>query len=295
MLINFELMPEAVLELELELGEGPLWDARTGHLWFVDIKRDTIHRFSPTLGDQASWHFGGSPSALAVAADGLMLVTNREGVWLFDPVDGSRTLVSLVEANLPGNRLNDGCCDSTGRFWLGSMDDAEAEKTGSLYVLDTAKGLHQQDTGYCITNGPAFSPDGLTMYHTSTLERVIFAFAVDPATGAISGKRVFHRFSGADGYPDGLTVDTNGRVWSGQFGGWGVACISPAGERIGQIRFPTANVTKCAFGDADRSTLYCTTARKGLSARELAEQPLAGAVFACRPGVTGLLTNCYGT
>jgi len=94
---------------------------------------------------------------------------------------------------------------NAGRLWFGSMDNAEEQPSGALYRWESPRGLSPQDRGYVITNGPAVSPDGRTLYHTDTLARTIYAFDLDDA-GMLSRKRVFANIEGS-GYPDGMAVD----------------------------------------------------------------------------------------
>src|SRR5439155_17098095 len=122
-----------------------------------------------------------------------------------------------VEADQPGNRFNDGFVDSEGRLWFGSMDDSEGEKTGALYRFD-GKHVVRMDDGYIITNGPAVSPDGRTLYHTDTLDKQVYAFDLS-ADGALSNKRTFVEIADG-GYPDGMAVDAEGHLWVCTFGGW---------------------------------------------------------------------------
>jgi len=191
-----------------------------------------------------------------------------------------------VEPHKPGNRLNDACVDAEGHLWFGSMDDGEEVASGCLYRL-THDGSRAMDDGYVITNGPAFSPDGRTLYHTDTLERVIYAFDRD-ADGTISSKRIFALIEDGAGYPDGPTVDSEGCLWTGLFGGWSARRYSPTGEFLMEVRFPCANVTKIAFAGKDLRTVYATTAWKGLDAKARAEQPLAGGLFRFVVDVPGL-------
>jgi sugar lactone lactonase YvrE len=208
------------------------------------------------------------------------------GLHRFDPATGAFDLIAVVEDPALGNRLNDGFADATGRLWFGSMDDAEQAASGALYRFD-ARGLRRMDDGYCITNGPATSPDGRTLYHTDTLKKLIYAFDVS-AAGELSNRRVFAAIEDGAGHPDGTAVDADGCVWIALFGGWGVRRYSPGGQLLETVALPVANVTKIAFGGDDLRTAYATTARKGLSAAELAAQPRAGDLFAFRVDTPGL-------
>lgn len=190
-----------------------------------------------------------------------------------------------MEAELPGNRFNDGHVGADGALWFGSMDDAEHQPSGALYRFDGAQ-VARMDEGYIITNGPAVSPDGRTLYHTDTLDKRIYAFDL-AADGGLSNKRPFVELQDG-GYPDGMAVDAAGHLWVATFGGWRIDRFDAGGRKAGEVRFPCANVTKLAFGGDDLRTVYATTARKGLSPNELATQPLAGGLFSFRVETPGL-------
>jgi sugar lactone lactonase YvrE len=274
-----------VWDVAAELGEGPVWSAREQALWFVDIKGKQILRFSAATGEVRSWVAPSNPGFLAPLAGGGWLAGLKTGLHRFDPDSSGFTLHAVVEPHEPENRLNDGHVDAEGRLWFGSMHDPETEPTGALHRLDR-NGLTAVDPGYVITNGPAVSPDGRTLYHTDTLRRVIYAFDLDG--GSLSNRRVFAAIEEGAGYPDGPAVDAEGCVWTGLFGGWGLRRYAPTGELLAFIRFPCANVTKPAFGGADLKTVYATTAWKGLSPAERAGQPLAGGLFRLAVNTPGL-------
>lgn len=278
--------PDPVWALGATLGEGPVWVARDSALWFVDIKAPAIHRFTPATGEQRSWPAPAQVGWVLPAQDGGMIAGLQTGVHRFDPVSGSFTLIAAPEAHLPANRLNDATVAPDGAIWFGSMDDGEAEDTGRFYRLD-ARGC--VDTGLppvSITNGPAFSPDGQTLYHHDTLGRVMWASTIEE--GRITATREFARIEDGAGYPDGPCVDAEGCVWVGLYGGWAVRRYDPAGRLIRSMAMPVANITKIAFGGPDLRTAYATTAAKGLSAQQRADQPLAGALFAFDAGVAGV-------
>lgn len=278
--------PECIWPLGTELGEGPVW--WNGALWFTDIKQQEIHCFEPA-GAKRSWTAPSPVGFLVPRKNGHFLAGAKAGLYDFDPVSGEFALIREVEPQLPDNRLNDGAVDARGRLWFGSMDDGEGAASGKLYRLD-AGGLAAMDSGYVITNGPAFSPDGGTLYHTDTLEKTIYAFDTDE-DGMLANKRPFVRIEDGAGYPDGPVVDAQGCLWTGLFGGWAVRRYSPQGALLQAVQFPVANVTKIAFGGADLKTVYATTAAKGLAPDELAAQPLAGGLFRFTADVPGLPQN----
>jgi len=275
-----------VLRLPCELGEGPVWRAADDALWFVDIKRRQIHRWRPADGAHETWDAPSEPGFVLPASGGKWIAGLKDGLHWFDPAAHAFELIAPVEDPSLGNRLNDGFVDAEGRLWFGSMHDDEVEPSGALYRFDNHQ-ITRMDAGYCITNGPAVSPDRRTFYHTDTLKKVIYAFDLDER-GALGPKRAFATIDEGAGVPDGSAVDADGCVWTALFGGWGVRRYSPQGVLLQTVRLPVANVTKIAFGGVDLKTAYATTARVGLSAEELAAQPLAGSIFSFPVPAPGL-------
>lgn len=280
---------ECVWALAAKLGEGALWSARERAVWFVDIKGRQVHRYDEATPTRRSWPAPEDVGFIVAASGGRFICGLKSGLYEFDPADGKFQLLTLVDADRPRNRLNDAHVDAAGRLWFGTMDDDEASPTGALYRFDST-GLYRCDDGYVITNGPATSPDGRTLYHIDTLKREIYAFDL-AADGSLSQRRVFARVTEDDGYPDGPVVDATGCVWVGLFGGWGVNRYSPSGELLSKLRLPVANCTKVAFGGSDLRTLYITTAWKELAPEQRTQQPLAGGLFAVRVDTPGLPPN----
>jgi len=288
--------PECIWDLKATLGEGPVWSAKDHAVWFVDIKQQHIHRFDIRTGARQTFHAPSPCGFVAPKKRGGFVVGCKTGLYDFDPISGDFTFLTHVEPGLPTNRLNDGCVDARGRLWFGSMDDDEERPTGKLYRYD-ARGLKVMDDDYVITNGPAVSPDGKTLYHNDTLKKHIYAFDLD-AEGQLSNKRLFAKLDAngksgehGEGYMDGPVVDSAGNVWNALFFGWGVNCYAPDGTLIRQVRFPVSNVTKIAFGGPDLKTVYATTAAKGLSAEDLQRQPLAGGLFTFQSDIAGQAQN----
>lgn len=279
---------ECVCAVGAQLGEGPLWSGHDQAVWFVDIKGRRIHRFDTRSSALLSWQTPEEVGFIVKATRSRFICGMKSGLYSFEPASGHFNLITRVDSDRPHNRLNDGYVDADGRLWFGSMDNDESQPTGSLYRFDT-RGLKRSDQGYVITNGPTSSIDGRTLYHVDTLERVIYSF--DLEEGALSNRRVFARIEKPGAYPDGPAIDSAGCVWIGLYGGWGVQRFSPKGELLQTIELPVANCTKLAFGGDDLRTMYITTAWKGLSKEQIADQPLAGGLFATRVDTPGLAPN----
>ena len=280
------------------LGEGAVWSPGEQALYWVDILGRQLNRLTPATGGRTSWTFDEEVSALAerVSAPGLVLALRR-GLALWNPADpgtAPRTL-SPLDADLPGNRCNDGKCDTAGRFWAGTMDFGCEQPTGSLYRVDASGQATRHDSGFAVTNGPTWTADQRTLLFNDTVNGRVLAYDFDAATGSLANRRVWLQFGPDDGVPDGMCTDAAGRIWICHWGGSCVSCHDPVSTReLGRITLPVSQVTSCAFGGADLHTLYVTSARVGLSAEALAREPLAGGLFAFPVAEPGQLARRFG-
>jgi len=276
-----------------ELGEGPIWSASEGAVWFVDIKGRRVHRFHAETGDRQSWAAPDQVSFILPAGEKSFVAGLPGRLARFVPVTGAFEPILNLEGEPPGNRLNDACLDASGCVWFGSMDDNEKDANGALYFWDGIAAPIACEQGFVISNGPAHSPDGKTLYHTDTVNRTIFRY--DVATGGfLSGKRALIEIEENAGWPDGTVVDADGCLWIGLYGGSAVRRYSPDGALREVVTLPCSLVTKVALGGSDLRTAFITTARKGLTQAELAAQPLAGGLFAFNvdvPGCDNVATN----
>ena len=272
-----------------------MWVAREDAIYWVDILRKAVHRLGLANGAQRSWTFQEQVTSLAPRQQGGFVASICDGFAFVDFETEAVEPIVLPERFLQDNRFNDGKVDAWGRFWAGSMDDTERQTSGALYRLDPDGTLHTMDRGYFITNGPTFSPDGTTLYHTDTTRREVYAFDFDGESGQISNKRLFIALqTPQEGSPDGMTVDRDGNLWLCHFGGARISCYAPSGDIIEVIPMPVPNVTSCTFAGPDLDTLYITTARILLDDDTLRRHPLAGSLFRCKPGTTGLPTQAFG-
>ena len=277
--------PRSVWNLGAELGEGPVWT--NGALWFVDIKRYQVHRFDPADDSKRSWDAPEEIGFLLPTRSGSFVAGLQSGLHRFDEASGSFTLIEKVDPGLERNRLNDGVVDPRGRLWFGTMDNGEREKSGSFYCYSQGKLKASGIGGIAITNGPAVSPDGDTLYWVDTLGGRIWSCAIGD-DGSLGQSELFARVEPDEGYPDGPTIDSEGCLWVSLYAGWEVRRYSPRGELIERVKFPVANITKIAFGAANFMTAYATTARQKLTPREIAPQPQIGDLFEFQVDVPGL-------
>jgi D-xylonolactonase len=274
--VTAAIEPRLVWPVAATLGEGPAWIGRESALWFVDIKGGKVHRYDPASDDRQSFDVGGMPSFIVPGEGGALLVGSVDGLYRLE--DGTLG-EPVARIDMPAhNRTNDATVDPSGRLWIGTMDNEETAPTGAIHLFD-AGDLRAVGGACVITNGPAVSADGRTIYYVDTLGRTIYRCDISQETSLAKGE-VFVTIAEKDGAPDGVTLDSEGCLWVGLWGGWQARRYAPDGTLLAVVAMPCANVTKVAFGGPDLRTGYVTTARKGLSEAELNGQPHAGGLFA---------------
>jgi len=280
-------VPRNVWPLAAELGEGPVWVERDRALWFVDIKKQQIHRYDPASGARRSWDAPEQVGFILPAERGGFVAGLQSGLYHFDDNSGAFDLIVKVDEDLPANRLNDGTVDPKGRIWFGTMDNQERDRSGAFYCFANGKLTRTAIGNIAITNGPAVSPDGRILYVVDTLRGTIDAVDIDD-DGTLGERRSYVRIDPSEGHPDGPTIDAEGCVWISLYAGWEARRYSPTGELIERVRFPVANITKIAFGGDDLRTVYATTARQLLSRENIARQPEIGDLFEFTADVPGV-------
>ena len=274
-----------IADVKATLGEGPVWVEAEQAVYWLDIKGRKIFRLKDN--ELEIWDTPCRVGSIAPKASGGFIAGTDAGLANVDLSSGRFDMFDNPEPDRPGNRFNDGKVDRRGRFWAGSMDDAQERASGALYRIDPDRSVTRIDDDYRITNGPAFSPDGRTMYHNDTGRQVTYAFDLD-ADGRASNRRELIRHPDDGGHPDGITVDSEGCIWIALWGGWCVRRFSPSGECLRTIRLPVEQPSSCAFGGPDLDRLFVTSARENLSESDVSKQPSAGGLFMLETGVKGI-------
>jgi len=267
--------------LKMELGEGPLWDAAAGALYWVDIINRQVHRLDTTRDVHSVALHDEEITCLARHADGGLIAAARSGLWRLSAAGHKQEKLVDIPEDTTHHRCNDGGVDPAGRFWIGTMDERVTTPDSNLYAYDGVD-LTPRKSGITISNGLAFSPDGQWLYHTDTPTRVIDRHVFDANTGTIGPAEPWVDLNtlDIDGHPDGAAVDTAGHYWCALFGGSAIARFSPQGELVHTYPIPALNPTMPAFGGTDRRTLFVTTARENMSHDQLAAAPQSGSMFA---------------
>lgn len=280
------------------LGEGPIWSAQTGRLMWINISGQTIYGLRLKDGDLKTWK---TPSPVGFIAErrtpdarGRMIAGLKDGIYYFNPDTSAFTLAVRPETR-EDTRINDGKVDAKGRLWAGTMDLKWKEKICGFYRIDPDLSVTMVDGPYLCTNGPTFSPDQKTLWHTETFDKTVFAFDM-AEDGTLSRKRPFVVFSGDWGSPDGMTTDAQGGVWIAHYGGGRVSRFKPDGTLDFHITMPVSQITSLVFGGEKLDHLYVTSASQFLP-DDAPDRALSGAIFEVSPallrGHTGLATNAF--
>jgi len=284
-----------VLPWQAIVGESPVWHEQEQSLYWIDIQGKHIHRFHPGSGQNETFDLPEIVTCIALRAAGGLVLTLKKCFAFFGLGTLALERLADVERDITNNRFNDGKCDPQGRFWAGTMDAVHwSTPAGSLYRFSAGQCLATMQTDVICSNGSGWSPDGRTMYYTESFRYAIFAYDFDALDGAIANRRIFVPIDrGSGGFPDGMTVDSEGFVWSNLVGVGQIRRYDPDGklERIVQLSVPRA--TDCTFGGPDLKTLYITTARETMTPDQLAAAPLSGSVFAVDCGVRGLPSHAF--
>ena len=268
------------------LGEGPVWAESEQALYWVDIGERRLFRWSAAEGVRIV--LDDAPiCSLMPRASGGFIGAGHEGFLAIDVEQGRLDFLGDPEPDLAANRFNDGKTDREGRFWAGTMDRREREASGSLYRLDADFSWTRIDRGYRVSNGPAFSLDGRTMYHSDSALRTVYAFDVDEA-GRASNRRVLAQFAEEEGYPDGMTVDAEGCYWLALIDAWRVGRFDPDGRLMTAVELPVRWPTAPCFGGADLCTLFVTNLRSKRPPEQLQESPDAGTLVRVELDIRGL-------
>jgi sugar lactone lactonase YvrE len=262
------------------LGEGPVWDAANTAILWVDIMGCAIH----VLDRQSNaFHSIETPSMIgsfALCIDGNIVAAIKEGFVFINRSTGKIDAIGNPEEALSNNRFNDGKTDPAGRFWAGSMSLTGETETGNLYMLDGKLNINKKIDKVSISNGLCWSEDLQYFYYIDTPTMEVVRYNYNNGNGEISNKTTVISIPGKEGYPDGMTMDSEGMLWIAHWEGWQVARWNPfTGKKIDSIHLPVSLVTSICFGGENMDEMYITSARVGLTDEQLTEQPLAGSSF----------------
>jgi len=277
------------------LGESVLWNTRDQAVWWTDIQQKQLYRLPwktrklelyPTPERLCSFGF--------LAKENLILAAFESGLALYQYGRQESEWIYRLDSTVENVRFNDGRVDSQGRFWIGTMVEGEsAQADAKLYRLSADVGVVEQEKNIKISNGICWSPDSKKFYFADSARQTIYTYDFDAETGSISNREVFKQ-AREKNFPDGAVVDSEGYLWSAQWGGSAVIRYAPDGSENFVLELPVSQPTCIAFGGEDMNLLFVTSAREGLSEEALALEPKAGHLFVFKLSVKGTPANLYG-
>lgn len=296
-----EVTPETELLLDVQnaLGEGSIWNHKTQELWWIDIEGRTLNIYNPKTKTHKTIDVKQRIGTVVPSQDGLSaIVALQTGVWNLNLETEAMTYLTNPEVDTANIRLNDGKCDPDGRFWVGSMHLKQTEYAAALFRITAENdqiSLKEMQDSVTISNGIIWSLDEKTMYYIDTKRGNVRAYDYEKSSGDITNERVVITVSDTLGYPDGMTIDSEGMLWIALWNGDCVSRWNPnTGELLQTIEVPAHNVSSCAFGGENLETLYITSARLDMTDEELKAKPLSGGVFKVKPGVKGVNSYFFG-
>jgi sugar lactone lactonase YvrE len=278
---------------ENTLGESVLWDVEAQALWWTDIQERRLFRYD---WEGRSLDRFQTPERVGsfglVAGSDKLVVAFESGFALYDPVSAEAEWLARPQSHVPGIRFNDGRVDRQGRFWAGTMAEADSAKgKANLYCLDAKGHARARESGITISNSLCWSPDGRLLYFADSPKHAINVYDFDVANGEILNRRLFARLP-ENAFPDGSTVDAQGYLWNAEWGAGRVTRHAPDGSIERALEVPATQPTCMAFGGPDLDLLFVTSARENLSAEVLAKEP-AGDVFVYKTDIKGLAEGRY--
>jgi len=274
-------------DLRCRIGESPVYDDRTGRLFFVDILSRQLHLFDLGGGSPRAWDFESEVCSLGIAASGRLVIALRDRVILFDMATAARQELCTIEADRPETRLNDGRIGPDGAFWVGSMDDRpDKQPIGALYRVDASGKVERKIEGLRVPNGLAWTADGEIMFHADSRDPWIDRWRFDRWTGAISERARFAE-PNEIGRPDGGACDAEGFYWSAGVSAGRLNRFAPDGSLAESHETPVPAPTMPCFGGPDFGTLFLTSLREGRAKEALDAAPLSGGLLAAEAPVAG--------
>ena len=279
--------PKVVWKLNCILGEGTLWVKEHNSIYFVDIKKKKIHILNVKNKKRKVIKVNKQIGFIAHIKKNTFILGLEREIRIVN-LKSKKVIKSIViEEDLSNNRINDGKTDPKGRLWFGTMDNPERSiKNGSLYCLDKDLIIHKVDTGYFITNGPAFLNEN-NFYHTDSRRRIIYKLKVNKYLKIIK-KEVFIKLNSKNGSPDGMTLDRNKNLWVATYGGAKLLVFNKNGKLKHTVKFPAKNITNCTFGGKNNTEIFVTTAKKSMNKSELQRYSFSGSLFSVKSNIKGL-------
>ena len=259
-----------------ELGEGPLWHPDRQQLFWFDILGKRLLTQSPD-GPQ-EWHFPGCVSAAGWIDRDTLMIASESALFRFNLETGAKRDITPLEADNPLTRSNDGRADPFGGFWIGTMGKQAEPGAGAIYRYYRGE-LRCLYPNISIPNSICFPAHGRFAHFADSATRKVMRVALDADGWPKGTPELFLDLTADTPEPDGAVIDSGGLLWLAQWGAARICAYAPDGTLQQTIAFDAPHTSCPAFGGADLTTLFCTTALEGMDDAARTAYPRAGMTF----------------
>ena len=290
---------ELIVDSRLSIAETPIWDKADNTLLWTDLFGGEVRRYDPVSKTETRFMAGGLlGSAIPCDNSRAVLVISDKGAELIDPEKGTRRLIADPENGNALNRYNDSRCDSRGRIFMSSVartygtDDYTPDQTGAFYMVDTNGEITKVTDGIQQYNAMVWTGDDKSLLIADTYHETLLRYEYDIERGPVSGPEVVIDFKGAQGMPDGVSIDMDDNLyichWTGVISVW-----DKKFRHVEDLAFPVEQVACCGFGGENMSDLYVAAAAYGYTEEDIKAHPGAGGLFVAHTGIRGRGDHLY--
>ena len=265
---------EKVASPEAIVGEGPVWNPEEGKLYWTDIHRGKLFKYNPIDNSNEIIHDGIEVGGFRFNDGGGLVLGTWEGIMLWNSDDDFNWIkVGNFEGKDTAIRINDVTSGPDGSFYCGT--DTSEWQNDILFRLNLDRTIDIIDEGITLCNGMGFSPDETKFYNTDTLEKTIYQWDYNAVKRSLSNKKILVKIEDDfEGISDGMTVDSEGFIWSAMWFGSKVKRFDPDGKLEREIHFPATQTSCPMFGGKDLNELYVTTASAGTGDPPIGFEPI---------------------
>ncbi|MBA30454.1 MAG: hypothetical protein CL905_01225 [Dehalococcoidia bacterium] len=280
-----------LVDEQANVGEGPLWDPNTQLLYWTDIRSGRLFKFDPSDNSNKTIHSGIFIGGFSVNSQGGLLLGTWRGVMLWES-DEKYKWIHYGEFEGETLQFNDCIAGPDGSFYAGTFFDSSIEgkeKLGKLYRFFPDGKIEIVSENHGCSNGMGFSPDLNWFYHTDAAKKTIYRHHYDKKSHEVGESEVWFRYE-KEGGTDGMTVDSEGFVWSAIWGGSRIIRIDPSGKIEREILVPAVQTSSLMFGGKELKDIYITTAASPQSKHDYEpDSYLGGSLFLEQQSIKGKL------
>ena len=255
------------------VGEGPVWNSEEQKIYWTDIQGGKLFKYDPENRANQVIHEGFEVGGFRFNESGGLILGSWEGIYLWNLDEDFQLLRNgKIDGTKVNIRVNDATSGPDGSFYCGT--DSTNWQNDVVFRINPDHSIDVIDEGIKLCNGMGFSPDESTFYNTDSLRKTIFQWDYKKSTKSVSNKRVFINLDDdSSGIVDGMTVDSEGYIWSAIWFSSKVMRFDPDGKLEREIYFPATQTSCPMFGGKDLNELYVTTANAGTGQPPNGEEP----------------------